>query len=370
MYYLVAIFLIICTFLESILKRSSLKVIIGLPVFLIFFVIQAYNEWSPDMDNYRTHFDYIDNELVRKSMEPFHQFLIKTVHSFGGDFSDFIFIYGVLIILLLFINVYYYSASPIFFLCCYFIVPFFPNIIQLRFFLAINIFILSVRFLDRKNIVFYLLFAFSIICHISMVVMIPFLFIRKLAFFNNFKQANLILLISVLVLLVVPATIISPLVNLIAPKFTRYLELVSISRFLGTIALFLPYFALSTFCLWHYYTRFHIFKDKLPSSVLSKIPLLISLIQFSNFTIIPQYFARDFWRLSMNLSFFSLAYLTICIYCGWGIKFNELKAFSSKVAIYFYFVFILYFIFLMLNGGEYMETIRRTIESNILLKTI
>ena len=370
MYYFIAIALLLCTFMESILKRSGLRFLIGLPVFLIFFVIQAYNEWSPDMHNYQSHFEYIDNEIIGRSIEPVHGFLIKAVHSFGGDFSDFIFIYGVLIVVLLFVNVYYYSPLPIFFLCCYFIVPFFPNIVQLRFFLAINVFILGIRFLDKKNLIFYGLYVLSILCHVSLVVMIPFLFVRRFSFFKNYKKANWILGISVLVLLFVPPTIVSPIVNLIAPKFTRYLELVSITRFMGTIALFLPFFALSTFCLWHYNTKFGTFKHKVSPAILTKIPMMMALIQFSNFTIILQYFARDFWRLSMNFSFFSLAYLTICIYYGWGIKFNELKAFSSKIAIYFYFLFILYFTFLMLNNGQYMEIIRRTIESSTLLNTI
>src|SRR5690606_10593498 len=313
MYYFIAIALLLCTFMESIFKRRGLRFLIGLLVFLIFFVIQAYNEWSPDMHNYQSHFEYIDNEIIGRSIEPVHGFLIKAVHSFGGDFSDFIFIYGVLIVVLLFLNVYYYSPLPIFFLCCYFlvpffpnivqlrfffsfnffififcvlivvllflyvfyysplpifflccyfIVPFFPNIVQLRFFLAINVFILGIRFLDKKNLIFYGLYVLSILCHVSLVVMIPFLFVRRFSFFKNYKKANWILGISVLVLLFVPPTIVSPIVNLIAPKFTRYLELVSITRFMGTIALFLPFFALSTFCLWHYNTKFGTFKHK------------------------------------------------------------------------------------------------------------
>ena len=370
MYYLIAAILIIFSFSESILKKSSFRFLIGIPVFAIFFVLQAYNEWSPDMMNYRSYFDYIDNELISQTVEPIHKFLIKATYYFHGDFSDFIFVYGVLIVSFLFLNVYYYSPLPIFFMCCYFLVPFFPNIIQIRFFLAINVLILGVRFLDKKNLIFYGILVLSIMCHVSMVVMIPFLFIRKFAFFNDYKRANWLLIVVVFVLLFVPPTIVSPLVNLIAPKFSRYLGLVSISRFLGTIALFLPFFVLSMFCLWHYNVKFQSFKHKIPQSILSKLPIMMGLIQYSNFTIIPQYFARDFWRLSMNLSFFSLAYLTICIYYGWGIKFSEVKAFMSKFAIYFYFIFILYFVFLMLNGGEYMEIIRQTIESNALLKTI
>jgi len=178
------------------------------------------------------------------------------------------------------------------------------------------------------------------------------------------KKANYFLLISVAILVVVPPAAISPILNLVNPKFNSYLQLVSIGRFIGTIALFLPFFALSTFCLWHYNNRFHLIRDKVSDSIASRIPLIIQLIQFSNFTIIPQYFARDFWRLSMNLSFFSLAYLSICMYYGWNVKYNDGKVVLSKIYLYMFFVFVFYFLFLMLNGGEYMDVIRKTIESN------
>ncbi|TJZ60104.1 EpsG family protein [Sphingobacterium olei] len=367
MYYLIALFLLLLAFLEAVFKNTILKLVFFYVAFAILFVLQAFNSWSLDQENYEGHFQYIYDESVRSTLEPAHILIIESVKFFGGSYADFVFLYGGLIMLCMFFFLKRISPLPAFVVSCLYIVPFYPNILQIRFFLAFSLFLIAILNFEKRKVVFYLFFVMAICSHFSLMIMAPFFLIRKFSFYENYIKTNILIFLGAMVLVFIPAGAILPLIQIVNPKYEYYLDLVSISRFLGTIALFLPFFILSNFCLWHYKNRFKRIENRVAEKYKNLLPLTMQLIQYSNFIIIPQYFVRDFWRVSMNLSLFSFAYISICIYYGWSKNYDISKVLLSRFLIYIWVVFTFYLLFLMLNDGEYMTTIRRTIESNSVL---
>ena len=370
MYYFIALIFFLLSFFEAFFKNTNIKLVFYYISFGLLFILQAFNTWSLDKENYEGHFYYISNDSLRASLEPMHIWIIELVKGTTGRFEDFIMLYGILIMFFLFFTVKRISPLPTFVISCIYIIPFYPDILQIRFFLAFSLFLVSILFFEKRKLVFYIFYGLAICSHFSLLIMIPFFIIRKFKFYENYKKNNLIILFSCILLTIVSSSVILPLVNLISPKHAHYLELVSMTRFLGTIALFLPFFLLNVFCIWHYKNRFYQIENKVSEKYRSIIPIMIQLIQYSNFIIIPQYFVRDFFRVSMNLSILCYAYISICIFYGWSHEYNTSRVFFSRFYIYIWGIFTFYLLFLMLNNGEYMETVRRTIESNSILDSL
>lgn len=361
-YYLFILLLLVLSFFESMFKYNRLRPVFFFLASGLFVIIQCYNTWSPDMMSYEIHFKYSDEDYVRFGLEPIHLYLIEFVKYINGSFEDFIMIYGLLIMGFLLISIKKYTPYPVFLLCIFFIIPFFPNITQLRFFLAFSIFLYSLQFYKTNKKLFYGLFVVSVLCHFSMLIILVFFVIKNMAFFNNQKKSNVIILIALGLLSLIPKQISEPIVTFLNPKYSMYLE--ATSTFIGTIVLFASFFALNNFVIYHYRNHFPKIEHRIEDKYKRHIPFFIKLIQYSNYLILAQYFIRDFSRITMNLSILSYIYLSVVIFYGVDVKQKMSNVISLRFSLFIWAVITFYITFLMLNEGDYMVSVLRTFTSN------
>jgi hypothetical protein len=200
-------------------------------------------------------------------------------------------------------------------------------------------------------------------------IMLLFLILRKLKFFKNQTSCNLIVIVGTYLLVFTPKNIVDPLLVLIDPKLLLYAELESVGTFIGTIVLFLPFFIVNNiiiYCHNHYSDKIY---PLLEEKYAKNIPIFMDLIQFSNFTILFQFFIRDFSRITQNIHIISVIYLSIVIY----MFINGKKWFTAKlivIGVVFSNLIIFYIQFLMVNNFEYFEVINKTFSSNYLFDSI
>lgn len=335
---------------------------------LFFIIIQSYNTWSPDMDNYSIHFENYEKDYIIYSVEPMHIKIIEFVRWVGGDFKDFIFFYGLLIMSFFLLSVKKYSSLPVFLLLNFFFIPFFPDVLQIRAFLGFSVFLFSLQYFDKNRIRFYVLYFISVLSHFAMLAFLPFFFMRKRTFFSNQKRSNLIIIFGILILFLVPKSVSEPLLNFINPKYLIYLE--ATSTYTGTIILFLPFFIINNIAIYHYNTFYKNIEYKIDLKYRRNISFIIQLIQYSNYTILLQYFIRDFSRITMNLHILILIYFSCILYIGWSKQYNERKVVFYKSLFLITSVLMFYFNFLLLNNGKYFEIIEKTFTSNSILEKI
>ncbi|WP_236627902.1 hypothetical protein [Riemerella anatipestifer] len=169
-----------------------------------------------------------------------------------------------------------------------------------------------------------------------------------------------------LILLAVPKSIAEPLVTAINPKYSDYLE--ATSTYLGTIALFIPFFIINNFILWHYYNKFYLWESRVNESYKKYLPIFIQLVQYANYLILAQYFIRDFSRITMNLSLLSYIYLSVIFFYRRETKQDKLRVFLMKFMLYLWGGVSFYLIFLSLNEGEYFDVIEKTFNSNLIFR--
>lgn len=364
MYYILFLLILILCFFESVFEKNKIKNLFFILAGLLFFTIQAFNTWAPDLESYKIQFDYIREEFVRQVLEPGHIFLIEIVKDNGGSFNDFIFVYAVLIMLPFLYFIKKSSPFPIFTLSLFFIIPFFPDITQIRVFLAFAIFFFSLQFFKNKKVIFYGLYLVSICCHYSMLAMIIFFILRKFQFFKDTRKNNIIILVGALILIAVPKSIANTVVVLVNDKYSSYLE--GTGTFLGTFGLFLPFFILNNFVLYHYRKNQEFIEETFNIKYKKNLPLFIELISYSNYIILLQYFIRDFSRITMNLSILSFIYISLLLFYGYNKKTTKVTLLGFRFAVYIYVFLIFYIVFLLLNNGEYLKNIERTFSSNSL----
>jgi hypothetical protein len=366
--YLVSFLFILMIFEGAFNKITLIKNSLLLITVIIFFVIQCFNTWSPDLENYSIHFVNYKEDYVINNLEFLHLKIIEFIKWLGGDFSDFIYVYGILIMSFFLFSIRKYSPLPVFVLMNFFFIPFFTDLVQIRFFLGFSIFLFSLQYFDKHKILFSGLCIIASLCHYSLLVFLPFLFLRKSAFFNNQKKSNTIIISGIFLLTMVPKTIIEALIILINPKYSTYLE--ATSTYIGTLAMFIPFFIINNIALYHYNTFYKNIDSKIETRYKKNIPLFIQLIQYSNYTILLQYFIRDFSRVTMNLYILTLIYFSIIFYIGWSKKYNEKKVMFLKTALLCFSVIVFYFTFLFINDGKYFDIIDKTFSSNSVLQVI
>lgn len=356
------IILVVGVALEYFFKETKAKKIVYFLCIILFFTIQAFNTWSPDRLSYETHFYNLDKDYVSTRLEPIHRFLIEIVHYFEGDFEDFILIYAGITLLFFFLFLYRVSPLPVLVLSYFFIIPYYLDLVQIRSFLALSIFLVSLLFLGRRKLWFWIFYALSVMSHFSMLIFIPFLLIRNFTFYNNLKKSNIIIIIGMILLLAVPKDIADPIITAINPKYSLYLE--ATSSYIGTIVLFSPFFILNNMVIWHYNRHYKSLESYISKKYKRYIPLFIQLIIFANYLILAQYFIRDFSRITMNLSLLSFIYLSVIFFYSKKTKLVVMRNMLSKVGLYIWAIVSFYLIFLLLNDGKYMETIEQTFLSN------
>ena len=72
-------------FREKYLFRMSLTFITS----ILFMILLGFNSFSPDLDSYRIHYEDIDLEYIRLSVEPFVYYLMKICKNVGLSFEGY-----------------------------------------------------------------------------------------------------------------------------------------------------------------------------------------------------------------------------------------------------------------------------------------
>lgn len=363
MYYIFAILFILLSAFEGFFKGFKGRyVFFGIAGFFLI-IIQCFNTWSPDLENYQIHFELIENKYVRIVLEPLHIFIIEQLKNIGASFHTFIAIYGLLIMFPFLYFIKKSSPLPVFVLMVFFFIPFFPDIVQLRNFLSLSLFFIAIYFFEKK-IILSIFLVLAVLEHYSALILIVFFLVRKTNLLKNYKSCNIVIILGMALLMVVPRQISESVVVAINPKYGSYLE--GTTTYLGTVALFLPFFLLNNFVLYHYNNYYSYIEDRVAEKYKRQIPLFIELIQYANYLILIQYFIRDFSRITMNLSILSYIYISIILYYGWSKNSNELKQLLLRYSVLIWALITFVIVFLVLNEGEYMRIIEKTFSSNIL----
>jgi len=368
MYFFIFFLLFILTFLEFYLfKNKLLKIVSFIFVGFIFFSLLAFNIESPDLENYQFHYDNLDSDYVKIAIEPVIYYLMSFCNDIGFSFAQYQILLASLVIPLFLYSIYKYSPLPIFVLLNFYFIPFFPDIVQIRFFLGFSVFLYALQFFNNKKWLYYILLIFAILCHYSLILLLLFLIIKKFNWFKSQLRSNIIILLGMVFLLLIPRNIIDPWILLFNPKYLVYTDK-EVGTFVGTIALFLPFFLINNIIIY-----FHS-KNKLVNVTkihTKNIPIFIDLVRFANFTVLLQYFIRDFSRITQNIHLILIIYLSIIIYLIKEkiVKFR-MPIITLPIIIFFYTIFIFYIEFLMVNNFQYFEVIENTFSRNSLFQNL
>lgn len=351
-------------FLEFIsFSNSKLRTLLYFCVGILFFALSAFNSYSPDLENYKIHYDNYDQEFILLYIEPFIIFIMKLCHALGFEFQGFQICMAGLTFFFLLIGLHKLTPIPIFILLNFYFIPYFPDIVQIRFFLGFSIFLYSFLFLERSKFKYYLFQVFSISCHYSLIVLLLFPIFRSYIHrINNFFY-NLIILSVTLLLLNFSKSGLQPLLLFIGEKQSLYLESNSQTQ-IGTFLLFLPFLVINNIVLYFNSKYSSVIEISLKSNFVRHIPIVVDLVKFSSLLIWFQLFIRDFSRLSYNIYILVLVYFSYIIIHFW-VKQKTLSI-ALGLFCFFYTVLLYYIQFLMLNNFNYFNIIADTINSNYL----
>lgn len=370
MYFLISLFLSFFSYLEFYLNKKSLfKLSLVAITGIILFILLGFNSYSPDLDNYKLHYEYYDDEIIVLAVEPFILFLMRLCQNWGLTFEGYQLVFSFLTLTLFVYSVYKFSPLPSFVFLNFFFIPFFPDITQLRFFLGFSFFLLSLQFYSKNKYIFYCLLTLSILSHLSLSIMIFFLLVRKLEFFKNQLKSNIVIIFGTCVLLFFPRSLFDTLLAAIDPKLLLYTELENYGTFAGTVILFLPFFILNNVVIYYCDKYYDSLSSNLNEKYIIYLPLFIDIIRFSNFMIFLHYFIRDFLRINFNIQ----VILIIC--SSYFIQFllNQKRIGKAKYLVTLITIsnlIVFYVQFLMTNNFEYFEVINKTFTSNYLFDSI
>lgn len=368
MYFFIFFFLCVLFFFEFHLNKNYLfRTLLTLFVGLIFFVLLGFNSFSLDLDNYRLHYKDINQEYIKLTIEPFIFYFMTFSKNIGLSFEGYQVLFSFVTFFLFSYSLFKYSPFPVFVFLNFFFIPFYPDIVQTRFFLGFVIFLFSIQFFDTKKWWFYSLLLIAILCHFSLLIILFFLFIKRFKFFKNQFKSNIIIITCICFLSLIPKNIIEPILILLNPKYSIYLNNDGVGTFLGTLVLFIPFFIINNIILWHYNNRYS--ENSIPIKYAKNIPFFIELVQFSNYIILFQYFIRDFSRISQNGLIIASIYFSIIIYS----LIEQKRILSAELIVLCTIMstIIIYFIqFLMVNKFQYFEVINKTITTNLFFNFI
>ena len=370
MYFIIILVLVFFAYFEFYLnKKYSYRVLLSFSTGLILFLLMGLNSYSPDLDLYKMHYDDIDQEYIKLAIEPGIFYLMTASKNIGLSFEAYLFIFSLLVFLLFVYSIFKYSPLPVFVFLNFFLIPFFPDITQIRFFLGFSIFLFSMQFFESRKWLFYVLLIIAIFCHLSMITILIFLILRKFKFFKSQRKSNIIIASAVFFLLFIPKSILEPILFFLNPKYLTYLDEdgLGTGSFLGTLVLFIPFFIINNIVLWHYNTKYS--EDTIPKQYVKYVPIFVELVQFSSFIILFQYFIRDFSRITQNILIVSTIYFSIMIYSL--IEETRIRLAAIVAVLVFASTILIYYIqFLMVNNFQYFDVIYQTFTSNYLFDFI
>ena len=203
MAYIISIFFILFNFIISWSKKNS-KIIAFL--FLVFMWLLFWGNYkNADYINYYNFFiSYTFGGNIILSSEIGYQLLNKVIAYFTNDFAVFRLIISLLGLGLISSTVEKYTKYTGIVYVLYFIYPFLLDIVQIRNFLAMSIFIFSIRYLisekkeDNFKYILCILIASSI--HYAAILYLPLIFISKFKAKGLIYVSFALMVISVLLM--------------------------------------------------------------------------------------------------------------------------------------------------------------------------
>jgi hypothetical protein len=359
MYFLISLVFFVAMVFEFYGQKVYLfRVFLTILSALIFVVLSGFNSFSPDLENYKLHYEDIDQEYMKLILEPVIFYLMTFSKNIGLTFEGYQLLLSFIAYLLFGFSLFKYSPLPVFVFLNFFFIPFFPDIVQTRFFLGFAIFLFSLQFFYNKKWLFYILLLIAILSHFTFLVFVIFLLIRRFDFFKSQCKSNIVILLCVCFLSILPKNSTEHILLMINPKYIDYDGLVT---FAGTLVLFIPFFILNNVILWYHNKGFEI--ESIPKKYGLSIPLFIELLQFFNYMIILQYFIRDFSRVTQNGLVVASIYISIIIH---SLIISKRILFAEIIVLFTIFCSVTIFItqFLIINRFEYFEVINKTVTSN------
>ena len=115
MFFLISIIIGIFSFIEYHLSKiTKFRVFLLLIVGIFFFILFGYNSYSPDLENYKSHYENFDKEYIILRVEPAILMLMKVSHYYGFSFQGYQIIFAFLTLSFFIYSIFKYSPLPIF----------------------------------------------------------------------------------------------------------------------------------------------------------------------------------------------------------------------------------------------------------------
>lgn len=348
MYFVIAVFLFLLGILEIIYPKFKflfLRISI-----LLYFCIIGFNRWSPDYENYIRIFEKAEIYLKYKSYEIGFLKLIDILKKISINFYGFQIILSLIIIISLYKLLKNKSRYPVCCLSLYYLIPLYPNIVQLRQFLAFSFLYLALS-LNLNSRMKGLYTIVTIFFHKSMFLILPIFYLKKKKIFKNTKKYLFIVNLIFIFFIFLNIFNVEKIVYLTLKFFglTRYMESsLNQKTLIGDLFLIFPFFILSNI--------YFIFYSDLDKNDLE----IVNYQKYIFIVFIFLLFYRDIIRFVYNIFFFYVIfYLNNLFY-----KKSKLKKIYIFLCCYIVMIIIYYYQFLYINNGGYLEIISKTITTN------
>lgn len=132
-------------------------------VMSILFILMGLNTKNPDYWYYEQLFYRAQNGISIYSVETGFWLLVNVASKIGMNYSQFLIVYTAIGLILIGNSLILYTRKPILSIVCYFCYPFFLDLVQIRHFMAMAIFVFASRYLlhyNRANLIKYCLLIF------------------------------------------------------------------------------------------------------------------------------------------------------------------------------------------------------------------
>lgn len=313
---------------------------------IIIFIIFAFNDWTPDLKNYKRIYNNAAIYLNDSDYEIGFLYFIELSKRITKNFSVFQILYSIFTISSLSYLLKRKSFYPSVCLSIFYFIPLYPNIVQMRQFLAFAFFYIFLCIKKRGVDIFFLVI--SGLFHKSMFLFIPILILKKSKLFKNTKKFLIVINLILFFIIFINFYNTSKYIYIILKFFNleRYLYAsLNQATLIGDLYLIFPYFIIANFLLF-----FNKIKDK----------KFKEIVKYSFIFMIILIFYRDFTRFLWNLYLIEV------------IIFTDILKMKRKKILYFNIFFIIsvlifYQQFLLINKGEYFKIIKKSIEFNKIL---
>ncbi len=231
--YTYIIVLLILTLVEIILKRN-IKLKIGISFFLVLGIIMGANIKNPDTFIYEKYI-YYNNEFFAKDFG--FGILVQLFKNFNLTYYHLKMFVTIVGFILINHTLKRYIKDYKFLLFLYIIYPFFYDVVQVRNFLAMSIFIFALPYLLEKSKSGNIKYIISILIAATMqktaLVYLPIIFINKLEK-KKFIKAILIIVIFISILISIVKPIFNVFVNILINNISMYLDGISSKLVIST----------------------------------------------------------------------------------------------------------------------------------------